>query len=72
VALAAAIGGSVVGVAGVAASAWSNWLQHVSTRELASRQHEHERQLARGARLFERRAPVYEEICGFSTRGWSA
>jgi hypothetical protein len=59
--LAATIGGSVVGVAGVAASVWSNWLQHVSARELSARQQEHERELARGARLFERRAPVYEE-----------
>jgi hypothetical protein len=28
-------------------------------------QHEHERELARGARLFERRAPVYEEMLKF-------
>jgi hypothetical protein len=62
VALAAAIGGSVVGVAGVAATAWSAWLQHVSARELSERQQEHERGLARGARLFERRADVYEEM----------
>lgn len=62
VALAAAIGGSVVGLAGVIATAWSNWLQQVSARELSARQQEHERGLARGARLFERRAPVYEEM----------
>jgi hypothetical protein len=62
VALAATIGGSAVGIAGVAATAWSNWLQRDSAKELAALQHEHERELARGARLFERRAPVYEEM----------
>lgn len=62
VALAATIGGAVVGVAGVAATAWSSWLQKASANELASRQHDHERELARGARLFERRAPVYEKM----------
>jgi hypothetical protein len=65
VALAAAIGGSTVGLAGVATSAWSNWLQHVSARELSARQQEHERDLARGARLFERRGPVYETMIAF-------
>ena len=62
VALAATIGGSVVGLAGVGATAWSSWLQGLRAAELASRQREHERELARGARLFERRAPVYEEM----------
>jgi hypothetical protein len=61
VALAATIGGSLVGLAGVGVSAWSNWLQRDSAKELASLQHEHERELARGARLYERRAPVYEQ-----------
>jgi hypothetical protein len=61
VALAATIGGSVVGLTGVAATAWSSWLQHDSAKELASTQHEHERELARGARLYERRATVYEQ-----------
>jgi hypothetical protein len=61
VALAATIGGSVVGLAGVGLSAWSNWLQRDSAKELASLQHEHERDLARGGRLYERRALVYEE-----------
>ena len=61
VALAATIGGSVVGLAGVGVSAWSNWLQQGTARDLASKQHEHERELARSARLFERREPVYEE-----------
>jgi hypothetical protein len=60
VALAATIGGSLVGIAGVAATAWSNWLQRDSAKDLASLQHQHERELARGARLYERRAPVYE------------
>jgi hypothetical protein len=62
VALAATIGGAVVGVAGVAATAWSNWLQRDSAKELASLQHQHERELARGARLYERRVPVYEQM----------
>jgi hypothetical protein len=62
VALAATIGGSLVGLAGVGATAWSSWLQRKSATELAVRQQEHERQLARGAHLFERRAAAYEEM----------
>jgi hypothetical protein len=62
VALAATIGGSVVGLAGVGATAWGSWLQRGSAKELAASQHEHERELARGARLFDRRQPVYEEM----------
>lgn len=62
VALAATIGGSAVGLAGVAATVWSNWLQRDSAKELAALQHDHERDLARGARLYERRAPVYQQM----------
>jgi hypothetical protein len=65
VALAATIGGSVVGLAGVAATAWAAWTQRASARELAVEEHEHERDLARGARLFEKRATVYESMNDF-------
>jgi hypothetical protein len=65
VALAATIGGSLVGLAGVGVSAWSNWLQQGTARDLAATQHEHERELARGARLYERRAPIYETTLNF-------
>jgi hypothetical protein len=47
--------------AGVAVTGWSSWVQRQSAKELASLQHEHERELARGARLYDRRAPVYEQ-----------
>jgi hypothetical protein len=62
VALAATIGGSMVGLAGVLATAWSSLQQRRSASELASAQHTHERELARGARLFKRRQPIYEEM----------
>jgi hypothetical protein len=62
VALAATIGGSIVGVAGVLATAWSARQQRLSSIELANSQHEHERALASGARLFEKRAEVYESL----------
>lgn len=61
VALAATIGGSLVGLAGVAATVWSNRTQAILQRELTAAEHQHQRMLASGARLFERRAPVYEE-----------
>jgi hypothetical protein len=64
VALAATIGGSVVALAGVTATAWSASLQRRSARELAKLQHEHERELARGQRLFDRRADAYEVMIG--------
>jgi hypothetical protein len=62
VALAATIGGTVVGVAGVGATMWATWTQRVSARELGAEQHKHERDLARGARLFDKRASVYEAM----------
>jgi hypothetical protein len=62
VALAATIGGSIVALAGVGATVWSTWQQRLSSRELANSQHEHERALASGARLFEKRGEVYESM----------
>jgi hypothetical protein len=62
VALAATIGGSAVGLAGVGVTAWSIRQQRASAKELAALQHGHERDLARGARLFERRSVVYEGL----------
>jgi hypothetical protein len=70
VALAATIGGSVVALAGVGATAWSGWLQRKSTREIAELQHEHARGLARGERLFEVRAAAYEAMLGFLQVWW--
>jgi hypothetical protein len=65
VALAATIGGSLVGLAGIGATAWSSWQQRESAKELAAAQQKHERQLASGARLFDRRAAVYEDMLRF-------
>lgn len=62
VALAATIGGLAVGLAGVGATAWGASQQRASARELAESQHEHERRLAQGERLFERRASAYEDM----------
>jgi hypothetical protein len=70
VALAATIGGSVVGLAGVAVTAWGAWQQRKSTREVAALQHEHERDLARGERLFEHRGAAYEAMLGFLQVWW--
>ena len=65
VALAATIGGSLVALAGVGVTAWGVRQQRDSAKELAESQQEHERDLARGARLFEHRATVYEELLRF-------
>jgi hypothetical protein len=62
VALAATIGGSVVALAGVGVTAWGIKQQRESAKELAASQQAHERELASGARLFERRAAVYERM----------
>ena len=70
VALAATIGGSAVALAGVGVTAWSIRQQRASARELAALQHGHERDLARGARLFERRAAAYEAMLGFLQVIW--
>jgi hypothetical protein len=64
VALAATIGGSLVGLAGVGATMWSVRQQRESAKELAASQQAHERLLASGERLFEKRAAVYEGMVG--------
>jgi hypothetical protein len=51
VALAATIGGSVVALAGVGATAWGAKQQRESAKELEESRQEHERQLASGARF---------------------
>src|SRR5262245_41124157 len=56
VGLAAAIGGSVVGLAGVAATAFASWNQGRQATALAEQQHEHELKMARGERVFATRA----------------
>lgn len=62
IAFAATIGGTVVAVAGV----WFGWLQSKGERHqavvLAGKQHEHERKMARGERLFDARAVAYQEL----------
>jgi hypothetical protein len=62
VAIVATIGGVVVGVASIVGNCYIAWLQRRQSVELAEKTHLHERELARGARLFERRASVYEEM----------
>ena len=69
-ALAATVGGSVVALAGVGVTAWSVRQQREAARELAALQHGHERDLARGARLFESRAVAYEAMLGFLQVWW--
>jgi hypothetical protein len=64
VALAATIGGSVVGLAGVISNVVLAKLRQGQELDLADRQHVHERELARGDRLYERRALVYEQMMG--------
>ena len=64
VALAATIGGSVVALAGVGATAWGIKQQRESAKELEASRQTHERQLASGERFFKKRSAVYEEIDG--------
>ena len=54
VALAATIGGSVVALAGVGATAWGIKQQRESAKELEESRQEHERQLASGARFYKK------------------
>jgi hypothetical protein len=70
VALAATIGGSVVALAGVGVTAWSVLQQRQSAKELASMLHAHERDLARSARLFERRSEAYHALLGLLQVYW--
>ena len=64
VALAATISGGVVALAGVCVTAWGIRQQSESAKELAAQQQAHERGLASGARLFEKRSAVYEQMIG--------
>jgi hypothetical protein len=70
IALAATLGGTAVGLAGIVVTAWGARQQRESAKELAELQHEHERGLARGARLFDHRAAVYEAMLGFLQAWW--
>jgi hypothetical protein len=70
VALAATIGGSVVALAGVGATAWGIKQQRDSAKELEDSRQTHERLLASGERLFEKRSAVYEKMVGL-LRQWS-
>ena len=74
VALAATIGGSVVALAGVGATAWGIKQQRESAKELEASRQTHERLLASGERLFEKRSAVYEEMSAccvcFGRKSW--
>jgi hypothetical protein len=54
-----------VAVAGYVFSYYTARRQETGQLARDAQQHEHERELARGARLFDRRAPVYEKMLGF-------
>jgi dihydrodipicolinate synthase/N-acetylneuraminate lyase len=64
VALAATISGFLLGLAGVLSNVAIAWIRRGQDVALAEKQHAHERELARGSRLYERRAPVYEAMMG--------
>jgi hypothetical protein len=64
IALTATICTAVVGVAGVASNVILAMIRRDQDIALAGKQHSHERELARGDRLYERRAPVYEQLMG--------
>jgi hypothetical protein len=68
VALAATIGGSLVALAGVGATAWGAKQQRESARELEDSRQRHERLLASGARLYEKRSAIYEDMLGLLRR----
>jgi hypothetical protein len=68
VALAATIGGSVVALAGVGVSGWGIKQQREAAQELEDSRQTHERALASGARLFEKRSDVYERMVGVLRR----
>jgi len=69
VALAATIGGSVVALAGVGATAWGAKQQRESAKELEDSRQEHERQLASGERYYQKLSAIYEDMFGL-TRRW--
>jgi hypothetical protein len=62
VALAATIGSATIGTVTVIANVALAKIRSGQEVELAEKQHEHERELARGDRLYARRAPVYESM----------
>lgn len=62
VALAATIGGAAVGVVTVLANVALAAIRRGEEVELAEKQHAHERELARGDRLYDQRVPVYEAM----------
>jgi hypothetical protein len=64
VALAATIGGSLVGLAGVGATAWGATQQRDSAKELETSRQTHEQRMASGGRLFEKRSDIYERMIG--------
>ena len=64
VALVATVGGIVVAVGSIVGNVAISKVQRRQAVELAEGQHVHERELARGDRLYKRRAPVYEAMMG--------
>jgi hypothetical protein len=64
IAIIATISGAAVAVAGIIANAYVASVQRRQALELAEKNHAHERELASGARLFDRRGAVYEEMLG--------
>jgi hypothetical protein len=62
IALAATIGGSLVGLAGVISNVVIAKLRQGQELNLADRQHVHEREFARATAFYDRRAPIYEAM----------
>jgi hypothetical protein len=62
VAIVGAISTPLVAVAGYGFAEWRSRGDRHAAHRLAEEAHGHERELARGARLYERRAPVYESM----------
>jgi hypothetical protein len=62
VAIIATISAGIVTVVGILVNGYIARQQRLQAIELAEKAHTHERDLARGDRLYARRAPVYEEM----------
>jgi hypothetical protein len=62
VAIVGAISTPLVAIAGYGFAEWRSRGDRDAARQLAEEAHGHERELARGARLYERRSPVYESL----------
>jgi hypothetical protein len=62
IALIATIGGFVVTLAGLGANVIIAWLGRSQAVALAEKTHAHEREVARGDRLYESRGQVYEAM----------